>query len=222
MESSVKRQPFLPAYEKFEMTLGAKVIEQRPQFVSAIGRCLTLWPFVEHQQAMLLGHLMKADDEATIAVFTALRQGRAQRDALIAAAEIALKSHDQHLALLKSVLKVIDRAGADRADIAHGNWDILQKRDDLVGWIESKHHAPWNTLAIAGTAEKYVGHSELHKRLSVVSLQNIEDSYEQIDKAWKMAFDLLVLLRSSTSQGIYGCSGQSLFEHLSELAAGSH
>lgn len=197
------------------MILGARVIEERPAFVSAIGRCLTFWPFVEHQQAMLLGHLMKADDESSIAVFTALRQGRAQRDALLAAAEIALRDNARYLALLRSVLKVIDRAGSDRADLAHGNWGILSGREDLVLWIESKHHAPWNTLAITSAVHD---HSELHKRLYVVSLQDIESVYSQIDKAWRLAFDLLVLLRNSAAAGITGLTGESLYDRLTDMA----
>jgi hypothetical protein len=69
------RQPFLPTYKGERSGFMAGMIDHRPDFVAVIGRCITLWPYVEHNLALILGFFLKADNEATIAMFTALRQG---------------------------------------------------------------------------------------------------------------------------------------------------
>src|SRR5689334_5588658 len=89
---AMARQPFLPQFKKYSYAIGANQLDSRPEFINAIGRCLTFWPYIEHHLAMMLGVLMKADNEASIAVFSAIRMGRTQRDALNTAASVALSS----------------------------------------------------------------------------------------------------------------------------------
>jgi hypothetical protein len=159
---------------------------------------------------------MKADNAATIAVFSAIRTGRTQRDALNAAASLALPA--DKLNLMRAVLSVVDSVGSERVDIAHGIWGIFDEYQDRVLWIESKHHSPWNTLVITKEMKgEYVGHDELKKNLFVVRLKDIDDVYDRMDECWKITFDLFGLLRNSDATGIYGFKGDQLFSHLCQL-----
>jgi hypothetical protein len=204
------RQPYLPAYKKYPYAIGANQLDSRPDFINAIGRCLTFWPYIEHHMAMILGVLMKADNEASIAVFSSIRMGRTQRDALNTAASVALSDKPEMLKLLNALLSTIEKAGEARADLAHGCWGILTTREDRVAWIDSKHHGPWNTLAIT----KGVGHEGLQKHLFVWSLQDIADVQTQLEKCWEAIFDYFVLLGGSQTKGLCGLSGEQLHQHL--------
>jgi hypothetical protein len=48
------------------------------------------WAPVEAEMALLLGHLLKADNAAALAVFQSLRRSSAQREAISEAARFAL------------------------------------------------------------------------------------------------------------------------------------
>lgn len=205
------RQPFLPAYKKEPYAIGANQLDSRPDFINAIGRCLTFWPYIEHHMAMTLGVLMRADNEASIAVFSAIRMGRTQRDALSTAASVALASKPEMLRLLKAILSVIEKAGEARAELAHGCWGVLSDRTDKVLWIEPKHHGPWNTLAITKGA---AGHEGLQKHLFVWSLADIEAVEKQLHECWEGIFDYFVLLNSNETKGQCGLAGDQLREHL--------
>jgi hypothetical protein len=159
---------------------------------------------------------MKADNAATIAVFSAIRTGRTQRDALMAAASVALPS--DKLRLVRAALSVVDTVGGERADIAHGIWGVMDNHQDRVLWIEAKHHSPWNTLVITKEMKgEHLGHDDLKKHLFVVRLKDVEEVYNRIDECWKITFDLFGLLRNSDANGIYGLKGDDLFSYLCQL-----
>lgn len=207
------RQPFLPKYEGRSYAIGAKVIEQRPEFVRAIGGCLTLWPFVEHQMAMVLGILLKADNEAAIAVYNVLRTGRTQRDALNAAASTTLST--EMWRAFQAMLSVLETTERECAALAHGHWGVLDDFQDRVLWVESKHHSPWNALVLLGKGQK--GHEGLLPHLYVWTLQDVTEIYEHIEELWKISFDYVLLLRRSYATGIFGPRGDELLRHLCEL-----
>ncbi len=208
---AMARQPFLPAYQKHPYAIGANQLDFRPDFINAIGRCLTFWPYIEHHMAMILGVLMKADNEASIAVFSAIRMGRTQRDALSTAASVALSSKPEMLRLLRAILLVIEKAGDARAELAHGCWGIFSDRTDKVLWIDPKHHGPWNTLAITKGVS---GHEGLQKHLFVWSLTDITAIEKQLHECWECIFDYFTLLNSNMTKGLCGLSGDELHQHL--------
>jgi hypothetical protein len=177
------RQPFLPAFKGKGYSMGANQIDALPDFVTAIGRCLAMWPYVEHQMAMILGHLMDARNEASVAVFSAIRMGRTQRDALDTAASVALAEDLKMRKLLHAVLSVISSASEARTTLAHGLWGVLHDRRDRVVWVESKHFGPWNTLAIV---KSDVGHEQLQKHLYVWKLSDILEIEEQLKECWEI------------------------------------
>lgn len=207
------RQPYLPTYNGKGYAIGANQIDALPDFVTAIGRCLTMWPYIEHQMAMILGHLMDARNEATIAVFSAIRMGRTQRDALETAASVALAADPNKLKLLGAVLNIISSASDVRANLAHGLWGVLTDRKDKIVWVEAKHYAPWNALAVVSTL---VTHEDLQKHLYVWSLRDILDVEEQLKECWEIAFDFYCLL-ANRGAGQCGKAGDQLYEHLCQI-----
>jgi hypothetical protein len=212
----MRRQPFLPAYQTQGYSIGAKIIDDRPDFVAAIGRCLTLWPFVEHQLALILGVLIRAENEASIAVFNALRTGRSQRDALNAAAATTLDP--VMLRLFEAMLSVVEAAANSRADLAHGVWGIMPNVPDKVVWVESKFHSPWNTLVLnKETRGEYVGHEPLKQNLCVVSLPDIEEVREQIDETWKITFEFVDMLRNPNLASGFGRGAEERLRGMYEL-----
>ena len=211
----MQRKPFLPQFKMEAWALGPNVINKRSEFIAAIGKCLALWPFVEHQMTLLLGVLMKAENNATVAVFNALRTGRAQRDALNAAAVTTLDP--PMLRLFEAVLSVLQSTSDDRAAVAHGHWGVLVNHADKLLWVESKFHSPWNTLVLnkQDSGNPWVdSHEGLHPHLYVVTIPDIEQVYTDIDEMWKILFDFLNLVRGQSVTGIFRKRGDELFQHL--------
>lgn len=209
------RQPFLPTYKNHSYGIGARVIEQRPEFVSIIGKTLTLWPYVEHQFGVLLGIMLKAESGAAVAIFRKLRNATAQRDVLLAAA-ISL-SADLH-PLFRAILRLFESLAKERADLAHGHWGVLDAEADKAIWIEAKDHTPWNTLVLlAGEKGQHIGHDQLQKDAYVYRLADVQDVYDRVYELWRISFDFVGLARGSSAKGTYGLTGNALREHLCSL-----
>src|ERR1700730_7866171 len=80
------RQPLLERYHQGPWSMGASAREERPELILIIGQCLTYWPDIELFMALLLGVMLKANTDATVAVYLAITAGPARRAALKAAA----------------------------------------------------------------------------------------------------------------------------------------
>ena len=73
------RQPYPPSYRK--PIYGIAHPERMTQMAEAVGRCIMMFSYVDWQMALLLAAIMKADSEASIAIFLSLRNARAARRA---------------------------------------------------------------------------------------------------------------------------------------------
>lgn len=114
------RQPLPAKYHKGPWAIGPKLIDQRPEVIAWIGKCVTQWSLVEHHQAILLGCLMEANTEVAVAVFATLRTAPVRRDALLAAAGAKLSETD--LDLLTAILNYQKKVEGHRNDLTHGHW----------------------------------------------------------------------------------------------------
>ena len=68
-----------------------------PRLAEAVGRCIMAFSWVDWQMAVLLAAMMKAQSDASIAIFLTLRNARAQREVLIAAAEVTLRGRHKEI-----------------------------------------------------------------------------------------------------------------------------
>jgi hypothetical protein len=132
------RQPFLPRYSKADLMYGPAHIAKKPKMAEAIGRCIMTWSYVDWQMAILLAALMKANSEASVAIFLTLRNARAQRDVLVAAANMTLTGADKEL--FDAIMLIYGSLQSQRADIAHGIFGCVSSDDDdTMPWIETKN-----------------------------------------------------------------------------------
>ena len=132
------RQPFLPKYLKSDLFYGPGHIPTKPKIAEAVGRCIMTWSYVDWQMAMLLAALMKANSEASVAIFLTLKNARAQREVLVAAADMTLTGTDRQI--FDAIMLLYASLQSQRADIAHGIFGYIpDSGDDVVPWIETKN-----------------------------------------------------------------------------------
>jgi hypothetical protein len=87
-------QPYLPTFSGKRYSVGPEAIKGRPAFTSAIGKCISMWSYVDNELGGLFGILLGADSEAAHRVFLILRRWSHQREALEAAAEGRLSNDE--------------------------------------------------------------------------------------------------------------------------------
>jgi hypothetical protein len=186
------RQPFLPKYSKSNLIYGPANVSRKPKIAEAIGRCVMTWSYVDWQMAVLLAALMKANSEASVAIFLTLRNARAQREVLVAAADMTLAGRNREL--FDAIMFLYGGLQSQRADIAHGIFGIIPDgKDDEIPWIETKNlsrdwierfHKPQPENSPELQDEKLA-----QKRASsVYSLSDLERLETEIIELWGIAF----------------------------------
>jgi hypothetical protein len=135
----MKRQPFQPTYKDTPTTMGSDLIEQLPEVASWVGRVAINWSGVEIQLALTLGSLLGVNSDAGVAVFLSLRNHRAQRDALTAAAQKTLNDKDQEL--FGAILYVHSELDKQRNDVIHGVWGRSEETPDGIIWSSLQDHS---------------------------------------------------------------------------------
>jgi hypothetical protein len=193
------RQPFLPTYKDKKLVFGPAHIQRKPSIAAAVGRCIMLWSYVEWQMAMLLAAVMKADSEASIAIFLTLRNARVQRDVLIAAADMTLSEDNRET--FDAIMLLYGGLQAQRADIAHGIFGHVEVDNDaIIPWIETKNisnswiqafHKPKRedgSPKVDAQAEQ--------KRLSFIyKISDLEQLEKEMHELWGIAFSFTNQLR---------------------------
>jgi hypothetical protein len=175
------------------------------KMAEGVGRCIMLFSYVDWQMALVLAAIMKADSEASVAIFLTLRNARAQRDVLIAASEMALFDDDKEAFV--AILTVYQSLQAQRADIAHGLFGLAPETENEAAWIEtkdlSKHwidifHRPGTLLSDLGlnSAEKEQREQErLMQRSSVYKVTDLAQLARDIKELWEAGSHFYAHLR---------------------------
>ena len=133
------RQPFLPTYANTPLSIASFMIEQMPELAQIIGRITINWSGVDLQMSLLLGSLVGIENEAAVAVFLSLRNHRAQRDALCAAAETRLEPKLKQG--FDALIRIHQRLDKQRNDVVHGVWGRAEKTPDQLVWCSMQNHA---------------------------------------------------------------------------------
>jgi hypothetical protein len=95
------------------------------------------WSYVDWQMAMLLAALMKANSEAAVAIFLTLKNARAQREVLVAAADMTLTGSNREV--FDAIMLLYGSLQSQRTDVAHGIFGgITGDASDVIPWIETK------------------------------------------------------------------------------------
>jgi hypothetical protein len=200
---AMPRQPFLPIYSKANLVYGPGHIPKKPKIAEAIGRCIMAWSYVDWQMAVLLAALMKANSEASVAIFLTLKNARAQREVLVAAADMTLKEPNREI--FDAIMLLYGSLQSQRADIAHGIFgNITGNEDDTIPWIETKKlsrdwierfHKPKPENAPEEPDEKLA-----QKRASYIyKLTDLERLETEINQLWGVAFSFTSYLQHPDS-----------------------
>ncbi|OAF11429.1 hypothetical protein AYJ54_08395 [Bradyrhizobium centrolobii] len=158
-----------------------------------------LWSYVDWQMAMLLAAIMKADTEASVAIFLTLRNARAQRDVLIAAADMTLSA--EHRDVFDAVMLLYGSLQAQRADIAHGIFGHVDVDDDnIVPWIETKKISKewiekFHKLKREGVAPEADANLGQKRETFIYKITDLEKLAEEIYQFWGITFGFTSLLR---------------------------
>jgi hypothetical protein len=185
------RQPFLPKYSKSELLHGPGHIPKKPKIAEAVGRCIMTWSYVDWQMAVVLAALMKANSEASVAIFLTLRNARAQREVLVAAANMTLTGSDREI--FDAIMLIYGGLQSQRADIAHGIFGLVPNgKDDEIPWIETKNLSKDWIERFYGTNAKHPPKEDdrlAQKRASCVyKLSDLERLEAEIRELWGIAF----------------------------------
>jgi hypothetical protein len=175
------------------------------KIAEAVGRCIMMFSYVDWQMALVLAAIMKADSEASIAIFLSLRNARAQRDVLIAASEMTLFDKDKEA--FDAILTVYGSLQAQRADIAHGIFGLAPEAEDEAAWIEtkdlSKHwldnfHRQGTLLSELGLRpddKEQREQGRLVQRSSVYKITDLARLSRDIKELWEASFRFYMYLR---------------------------
>lgn len=175
--------------------MGQTSIDELPQLAALIGRIAVHWSWVDVHLALLLGSLLGVESRASVAVFTALKQHRTQRDALKAAASGTLK--DDLLDLFKALMSVHEQLDKQRNSVVHSVWGRAESAPDGIIWSSIETHALAlmqeyhleKSGSVEGRAERLV------EECFVVKLEDLETLTQEIMQLAKAALSFHVHLR---------------------------
>jgi hypothetical protein len=192
------RQPFLPAYLKADLIYGLGHIKGKPKIAEAVGRCIMSWSYIDWQMAMLLAAMMKANSEASIAIFLTLKNARAQREVLVAAADMTLTGSNREI--FDAIMLLYGGLQAQRADIAHGIFGFVSgDEDDVMPWIQTKNLSK-DWIERFHKPKPLDAPEELDDRLaqkqssSIYKLSDLEHLETEIIQLWGITFSFTSFL----------------------------
>lgn len=133
------RQPFLPKYKNKPTSMGADSIERLPKVAELVGRITINWSWVDLQLSLALGSLLGIENAASVAVFLSLRNNRAKRDALQAAAEKTLIAELKEI--FNAILNIHDELDKQRNAYVHCVWGRSDATCDGIIWSSLQDHA---------------------------------------------------------------------------------
>jgi hypothetical protein len=188
------RKPFWPQYQSEKgWSLGMGAIWARPELATIVGDCLTRWPYVEIDLAVLLAKLLGSQSDPAMAMFATMRGYRNQEDAIEAAAAVTLTEQDADL--VKSLLRVVRTASRARDDLAHGLWGFVPPVPDILIWIDAKHTAPWSAASV--WADIKPAHEELARHFFVYTKDDLLEAKILIDEANDLTIKTSLYLAST-------------------------
>jgi hypothetical protein len=194
------RQPFLPKYSKANLAYGPGHIPKKPKIAEGIGRCIMAWSYVDWGMAILLAALMKANSEASVAIFLTLRNARTQRDVLIAAADMTLQGADREI--FEAIMLLYGGLQSQRADIAHGIFGFIPEgEEDAIPWIETKNLSKdwverFHKPKPENSAEQSDGKLAQKRFTYIYKLSDLERLETEIRELWLIAFSFTSYLNS--------------------------
>lgn len=217
------RQPFPQRLHLKDWSVGPEALTLRPSHGATIGECLSYWPEVEYQMALMLALLLHADNPAAVAVYTQLRRSTAKHQALETAAKFRLSVKEQ--LLFDAVLCELKSTEAERNYLAHGLWGYCKDLPDAILAISQEHNAAFaiERFAAADTATTRFSADiagNLAKNTFYYTTDALTKIFEKIKAATKMALAFnryLLPNRPGYPELIYSQAREQLYAELTQL-----
>jgi hypothetical protein len=137
----VARQPLPKKYLNRARSIANPTGWTAPKLKELIGACAAASAHVEMQFSLLMGSMLGIENAASVAVFCSIRNSRARREALEAAARHVLDGNTEPL--FKAIMKEYSEVDSFRNDIVHGIWGQVEGVDDAVIWLSTENYAVW-------------------------------------------------------------------------------
>lgn len=188
------RQPFLPTYAHLDYVVGALTLKDRPEFSSAIGRCIALWSYADNEMGNLFGILLGTQSDAALEVFLTLRRSSSQIEALKSAAKFKLANEE--LQTFNAILARYTSLEKQRSSLAHGCFGVCSDPSILL-YIELKHHVHFQTEALSKNLAD--PHEKLKAKLCVYRLTDLQALYDEMEQFWNASRHFNGYLRDPTN-----------------------
>jgi len=206
----MSRQPFLPFLlrnRSGQFNVGTHALQQRPEIELLIAHCLMAWPPAEAEMALLLAHLLGAEQsEAALAVFQSLRRSSAQRDAISEAARTTISDANQEL--LNAILNAHKAVESERNALTHGHFGTYSLLLDGIVWMDTKSYIDTKVRGELGhqvMSEHFL--EKMYSKVYVYKASDVQTSFEDIKDIadiWnKFTHYLRVQPDVSLSSGLY-------------------
>jgi hypothetical protein len=197
----MSRQPLNYVRRKAKVRVPANALAERPELAALIGECIAVWSQVETQLAILLSAIMKAETGITAAVFLSIRNSRAQREALTAAAQIGLK--DRELEMFSAIAILYQSLDSQRTDLAHGLFAISEDLPDALLWIDAKYFTDYHVKSWAVASKGLLGQiakdaeseGKLRSEFFVYRKEDFLSLRDEINDFWGAVFRFGMFLR---------------------------
>jgi hypothetical protein len=197
------RQPFLPTFSKVNYSIGAHELKERPEFCTAIGKCIGIWTFVDNEMGDMFSLLLDTQSAASLEVFLSLRRSSSQREALQLAAKHAIPEGPV-LDAFGAMMVVYRSLEAQRNDFAHGCFGIATGNPELLLWIDVKHHVHFQTDVLLKHKKGVPmpdSHAGLKENMFVYRQADLDGLYDQMAEFWWAAFWFNGYLREPANPG---------------------
>jgi hypothetical protein len=223
----VPRQPFVPKYKGKHFCFDNRGLEARPDFAALIGQSIAEWSRVEHEMAMVMAALLGSNPEPGVALFTTLRNARAQRDAMSAVGSVVLQ--DDKVLLFESVLDVYAAVGKLRHDLAHGVFGWSFDEPDLLLWVKSSDLAnyeaeAWFRFKQSPPERAVHNHDRLEGLIFYYRDQDLREILSEIEACKSITFSFYGCLRHNwqptSEEYLQLCSEPHISQALDRLRQG--
>jgi hypothetical protein len=221
------RRPFKPFADRNRggmIDIGTRAIPQRPEHFAVVGKCLTAWPHVEAEMALMLGQLIGATNTAAMAVFQTLRRSSMQRDAMLEAARATLSETDNEL--IVAILDVHKSIEKERNALTHGHLGVYSELEDGILWLSSTNYVAFKATLILVGDRTYdeTKRNKLNSALWYYTKTDLERILADIDELgwiWSEAISYLQQRAPETRKAMHRelCSKPRVAQQLEKLRA---
>jgi hypothetical protein len=194
-DSGMSRQPLLSLTSSpQDLTIGPDFIGKRPELELAVVHCVMAWSHLETYIAIVLGFLLKAENEAALAVFHSLRRSSSQYSAVRAAADAVLNERDCEL--LTALIRITQSIESARNDLVHGHFGYIKGISDGITWMNTNDYVHF---VVQGHLYHRVMtdevRRELYSKISIYKLKDLQAIRSDIDDVTRIWFEFLEYLR---------------------------